>query len=135
MSTTEDAAVAATEVTQDEDEKVEETSTTTVAAAAAEGGEEGETKVVKEAKDKLSGLNQKGSTFTLLADLNAELDVKQQELLRRVRRSVHVARGNSPGLRFRSEIVEGGRHAGWAANGRGSGAGIKRGQCIPGVGR
>ena len=64
---------------------------------------EGEDKLVQEAKDKISGLKTVGSSLSLLSDLNAELDTKQKELLKRVRKSVHVARGNAPNLRLAAD--------------------------------
>lgn len=64
---------------------------------------------LEEAEDQLGALDQgtkAGGVSTLssiAADLNAELDVRQRELLKRVRKSVHIARGNSPNLRLAVE--------------------------------
>jgi hypothetical protein len=65
--------------------------------------EEEDKNASKDVKDRLGSLkNSYGSTLSMMTDLNAELDVKQKELLGRVRKSVHIARGNSPYLRLAS---------------------------------
>ena len=49
------------------------------------------------------GLSKKGSYISLLIDANAELDMKQKDLLKRVRKSVHIAKTGAPNLRLAAE--------------------------------
>jgi hypothetical protein len=72
---------------------------------------ESKEKIVNDAKTKLltisEGGSPYGSTLALLNDLNVELDNTQKELLRKVRKSVHIARGNAPNLRLNATVEEG----------------------------